>query len=109
MTIEKCIEVLKALWRYKDCGYSEYEIRESLEMAIKTIEEQAKPTIKEKPTMKHCYEIYINKNNTSIKIQADKFELYENTLEFLKNIDKYTDETISVFNVDNILGFRKLY
>lgn len=109
MTIEKCIEVLKTLWRYEECRYSEHEIRESLKMAIKTLEEQAKPTIKEKPTMKHCYEIYINKNNTSIKIQADAFELYENTLEFLKIVDKYTNEIISVFNMDNILGFRKLY
>ena len=30
MTRKEVIKVLQALWRYKDCGYSEYEIRESL-------------------------------------------------------------------------------
>ena len=37
MTKEEKIAVLKALWRYKDCGYSEYEIRESLEFAIEEL------------------------------------------------------------------------
>ena len=40
MTRDECIKVLQALWRYKDCGYSEYEIRESLEMAIKVLEQE---------------------------------------------------------------------
>jgi hypothetical protein len=39
MTMKKCKEVLQALWRYKDCGYSENEIRESLDMAIKALEQ----------------------------------------------------------------------
>jgi hypothetical protein len=42
MTKEKCKEVLQALWRYKDCGYSENEIRESLDMAIKALEPEPK-------------------------------------------------------------------
>lgn len=40
MTRQEAIEVLEALWRYKDCGYSEYEIRESLEMAIKVLKQE---------------------------------------------------------------------
>lgn len=40
MTREECKEVLQALWRYKDCGYSENEIRESLDMAIKLLEQE---------------------------------------------------------------------
>ena len=40
MTREECKDVLQALWRYKDCGYSENEIRESLEMAIKALEQE---------------------------------------------------------------------
>ena len=40
MTRKEVIKVLQALWRYKDCGYSEYEIRESLEMAIKVLEQE---------------------------------------------------------------------
>ena len=37
MTREESIKVLQALWRYKDCEYSEHEIRESLDMAIKAL------------------------------------------------------------------------
>jgi hypothetical protein len=40
MTRGKCKEVLQALWRYKDCGYSENEIRESLDMAIKLLDQE---------------------------------------------------------------------
>ena len=41
MKREECIKVLQALWRYKDCGYSENEIRESLDMAIKALEQES--------------------------------------------------------------------
>jgi hypothetical protein len=41
MTREECIKVLQALWRYKDCGYSENEIRESLDMAIKALKQDS--------------------------------------------------------------------
>ena len=40
MKREECIKVLQALWRYKDCGYSENEIRESLDMTIKALEQE---------------------------------------------------------------------
>lgn len=39
MTKEECLKVLQALWRSKDCGYSDYEIRESLNMAIEALEQ----------------------------------------------------------------------
>ena len=42
MTRKECIKVLQALWRYKDCEYSEKEIRESLSMAIKALEQEQK-------------------------------------------------------------------
>lgn len=38
MTREDAVEVLNALWRSKDCGYSEREIREALDIAIESIE-----------------------------------------------------------------------
>lgn len=38
MTRENAVEVLKALWKYKECGFSEKKIREALDMAIKSIE-----------------------------------------------------------------------
>ena len=47
MTREKCKEVLQSLWRYKDCGYPENEIRESLDMAIKALEKKPCENINE--------------------------------------------------------------
>lgn len=39
MTIEKAIEILQELWRYKETDkYTEAEIRQALEMAIKALE-----------------------------------------------------------------------
>lgn len=38
MTSEKTIEVLQSLWCYKDCNYSDTDIRKSLDMAIKALE-----------------------------------------------------------------------
>lgn len=40
MTKEKTIEILNALWRSKDCGYSEREIREALDFAIMHIKKE---------------------------------------------------------------------
>jgi hypothetical protein len=56
MTKEKCKEVLQALWRYKDCGYSENEIRESLDMAIKALEQQ-KPIEKFENAKDHIFKL----------------------------------------------------
>lgn len=39
MTREKAIQVLQAMWRYKECGYSEGEIRDALDIAITAIRE----------------------------------------------------------------------
>ena len=38
MTREEAIKVLNALWKYKNCGFSEKKIREALNMAIIAIE-----------------------------------------------------------------------
>ena len=38
MKIEKAIEILKSLWCYKDCNYSDTDIRKALDMAIKSLE-----------------------------------------------------------------------
>lgn len=35
MTREKAKQVLQAMWRYKECGYSEGEIRDALDIAIR--------------------------------------------------------------------------
>ena len=40
MTIEKNIEVLKDLWRYKETKYTEKEIRDSLEKGIESLKNQ---------------------------------------------------------------------
>lgn len=39
MTKEEALQVLRAMWRYKECGYSEDEIREALDIAIAAVEE----------------------------------------------------------------------
>ena len=37
MTIEKAIEILQSLWCYKDCNYSDTDIRKALDIAIKSL------------------------------------------------------------------------
>lgn len=37
MTIEKAIQILQSLWCYKDCNYSDTDIRNALDMAIKSL------------------------------------------------------------------------
>ena len=38
MTIEKAIQILKSLWCYKDCKYSDTDVRKALDLAIKALE-----------------------------------------------------------------------
>lgn len=38
MTIEKAIQILKYLWCYKDCKYSDTDVRKALDMAIESLE-----------------------------------------------------------------------
>ena len=40
MTIEKAIEILKSLWCYKDCKYSDPEVRKALDIAINSLEKE---------------------------------------------------------------------
>lgn len=37
MTSEKAIQILQSLWCYKDCNYSDIDIRKALDMAIKAL------------------------------------------------------------------------
>jgi hypothetical protein len=39
MTREECLKVVQAMWKYKDCGYSEYEIREALDGVLRVMEQ----------------------------------------------------------------------
>lgn len=39
MTREDIIKIVQAMWKYKDCGYSEYEIREALDGVLKMLEQ----------------------------------------------------------------------
>lgn len=39
MTREDIIKIVRAMWKYKDCGYSEYEIREALDGVLKVLEQ----------------------------------------------------------------------
>lgn len=39
MTREECLKVVQAMWKYKDCGYSEYEIREALDGVLRVLEQ----------------------------------------------------------------------
>lgn len=38
MTIEKAIQILQSLWCYKDCNYSDTDIRKALDIAINSLE-----------------------------------------------------------------------
>lgn len=40
MIREECIKVLQAMWKYNECGYSERETKEALDMAIKVLEKE---------------------------------------------------------------------
>lgn len=77
MTREDAVEVLNALWRSKDCGYSEREIREALDIAIMTI--------KKGPCKGNKKEYYTTrletiKMLTILKKQAKENVLFSDTL-----------------------------
>lgn len=42
MTREDAVKVLNALWKYKNCGFSEKKMREALDMAIEALEQEPK-------------------------------------------------------------------
>lgn len=42
MTREECVKVVQAMWKYKDCGYSEHEIEKALDEILKAQEPIAK-------------------------------------------------------------------
>ena len=40
MTKDEAIKILRAMWKYEECGYSEQGIREALTTAIKALEQE---------------------------------------------------------------------
>jgi hypothetical protein len=93
MTRGKCKEVLQALWRYKDCGYSENEIRESLDMAIKLLEQEPildkiRAEIKALNPEPTAYDV--------VDGNPIKDAVWETLADVLKIIDKYKAESEEV-------------
>lgn len=41
MTREDAVKVLKALWKYKECGFSDRKIREALDVAIDALNQES--------------------------------------------------------------------
>jgi hypothetical protein len=77
MTKEETIEILNALWRSKDCGYSDRDIREALDFAIMTIKkEPCKGNKKEYYTTR----LETIKMLTILKKQAKENILFSDTL-----------------------------
>lgn len=58
MTREDVIKIVQAMWKYKDCGYSEYKIRKALDEVLKMLEQDPITKLKRiqeivnKPTFK---------------------------------------------------------
>lgn len=38
MNKKQALNILNALWRYRDCGYSDKEVRDALDYAIRAVE-----------------------------------------------------------------------
>lgn len=93
MTREEAIKVLQALWRYKDCGYSEYEIRESLEIAINILEQDLykKAYMIEKVMQaKRQNNLLYNKYNKFYLLSLENY--YNDVNDILSNLIKEFDE-----------------
>ena len=93
MTREEAIKVLQALWRYKDCGYSEYEIRESLEIAIKILEQDLykKAYMIEKVMQaKRQNNLLFNKYNKFYLLSLENY--YNDVNDILSNLIKEFDK-----------------
>lgn len=103
MTKDKTIEILNALWRSKDCGYSEREIREALDFAIMHIKkEPCKDAISRAEALKMCSIILIS--GEIIGVDADEYLFNEKTriIRLFKN-----NHEIARINIDKIAGVVK--
>lgn len=77
MTREEAVEVLKALWKYKECGFSERKIREALDVAIEALnQEPCKGNKKEY----YLTRFEIIKMLTILKEQAKENIMFSDTL-----------------------------
>lgn len=105
MTKEKTIEILNALWRSKDCGYSEREIREALDFAIMHIKkEPCKDAMSRAEALKMCSVILIG--GEIIGVDADDYLFNEKT----RIIRLFKDNhEIAKFNIDKIAGVVRNY
>lgn len=90
MTREEIVKIVQAMWKYKDCGYSEYEIREALDGVLKVLEQDPITKLKRiqeivnKPTFK-AIPIYKLKILVD-KLQNEKDYAYANFDEYKVNV-----------------------
>lgn len=77
MTREDAVKVLKALWKYKECGFSDRKIREALDVAIDALNQESF-----KGNKKEYYSIRLEtiKMLTILKEQAKENILFSDTL-----------------------------
>ena len=101
MTKEKTIEILNALWRSKECVYSEREIREALDFAIMHIKKEPCKNAKEMGYFKPASCSVIMQNGEIIGVDADDYLFNEKT----RIIRLFNDNhEIAKFNIDKIAG-----
>ncbi len=99
MTREDMIKIVQAMWKYKDCGYSEYEIREALDGVLKVLEQDTITKLKRiqeivnKPTFK-AVPIYKLKSLVN-KLQDEKDYAYA-------NFDEYKIDVLGCEDVDEL-------
>lgn len=100
MTKEKTIEILNALWRSKDCGYSEREIREALDFAIMHIKKEPCKDAKSREEALKMFSIILISGEI-IGVNADDYLFNEKT----RIIRLFKDNhEIAKFNIDKIAG-----
>lgn len=94
MTNEEAIRVIKELWRYKDCGHSDKEVREALDMAIESLERSDKFQQKAEVVIS---QLRADRDQLLYAIADIKAEIesepYVSKMEVLEIIDKHTKES----------------
>lgn len=98
MTGEEAVKVLNALWKYKNCGFSEKKIREALDMAIKSIEIIADEFCEMKKA--ECiFNVYKNEKNTERKEIKEEIKEEIEMLMMLKKQARYNDTNTLIEDV----------
>lgn len=91
MTNEEAIRVIKALWRYKDCGHSDKEVREALDMAIESLEHSEKFQQKAEVVIS---QLRADRDRLADAIEKIRAEIIENSIEDYKYHGCGSDELI---------------